>query len=134
MPDVIQKLTELEYFMRNLSQWTGKKINSAFDIYNIYMTLESESSMNLPLPTWTKNIYPTGDLLTGTLLEYKIMNYNQEMRRINGGKINDSNAWNYPLQIFVTNQFHFYNKSFYREKRRILCGYFIARIWSGANF
>ena len=87
MPDVLEEKAQLENFMKNLSAWTGKKIRHVFDMYNIYFTLESEYSMFNKLPPWTIGVFPDGDLLRGTVLEYKIMNYNEEMRSINGGTI-----------------------------------------------
>ena len=71
--------------MADLSEWTGKSIRSSLDMYLIYMALESENHLNLTLPDWTKGVYPSGDLFNGTVLEYKTMNYNEDMRRINGG-------------------------------------------------
>ena len=55
-------------------------------MYFIYTTLETEKFMNLTLPSWTQGVYPNGDLLNGTVIEYKIMNYNEKMKRRNGGK------------------------------------------------
>ncbi|XP_033225863.1 uncharacterized protein LOC117178544 [Belonocnema kinseyi] len=83
--DVKEEMARLEPFKKNLSKWTGKKINSARDMFFIYTTLDVEKHMNLTLPSWTKDIYPDGDLLNATLLQYKIMNYNEKMRRRNGG-------------------------------------------------
>ena len=73
--------------MKNLSQWTGKSIETSFDMYHIYMTLDSERAMNLTLPPWTKYVYPKGELFNGIILELKIMHYNQLMRKLTGGKI-----------------------------------------------
>ena len=49
-PDMVEELKLLKDFMKNLSQWTGKEINSPFDIYHVYMSLDSERFMNLTLP------------------------------------------------------------------------------------
>ena len=94
--DVKEELKKLKEFMNNLSKWTGKNIDSALDMYSLYMTLETEKFMNLTLPSWTQNVYPDGDLLTGALLEFHIMNYNEKMRKQNGGKTN-----NLQLQQFI---------------------------------
>lgn len=61
-------------------------MNAAVAMYLLYSTLEAETYMNLTIPPWTKNVYPAGDLLKGTLLEFKIMNYDQNMMKRIGGK------------------------------------------------
>ncbi|XP_051168236.1 venom acid phosphatase Acph-1-like [Leptopilina boulardi] len=85
--DVKDELNKLKDFRKNLTNWTGKKIKSALDMYFIYTTLECENFMNLTLPPWTIGVYPDGDLLKGSVLEYKIMNYNKNMIRQNGGML-----------------------------------------------
>ncbi|XP_051168234.1 venom acid phosphatase Acph-1-like isoform X3 [Leptopilina boulardi] len=85
--DVKDELNKLKDFRKNLTNWTGKKIKSALDMYFIYHTLECENFMNLTLPPWTIGVYPDGDLLKGSVLEYKIMNYNKTMIRQNGGML-----------------------------------------------
>lgn len=85
--DVKEELNRLGDFRKNLTDWTGKKMKSALDMYLIYTTLECEKFMNLTLPPWTIGVYPDGDLLTGAVLEYKIMNYNEKMIRQNGGML-----------------------------------------------
>ena len=77
----------LEGFMKNLSKWTGKTINCSADMINIYSTLEIETYMNLRLPPWTQGIYPNGDLLNGSILEFKILNYNKGLKKLSGGKL-----------------------------------------------
>lgn len=73
--------------MQNLYKWTGKKIDSALDMYHLYSTLEAEEYMNLTLAEWTKGVYPEGDLLKGTVLEFMIQNYGKSMIKRNGGKL-----------------------------------------------
>ncbi|XP_043468547.1 venom acid phosphatase Acph-1-like isoform X2 [Leptopilina heterotoma] len=68
-----------------LSLWTGKEIKSLQDVNLIWVTLETEKSMGLELPEWSKNIYP--NILTAVIAYYKIMNYNVELRRLNGGML-----------------------------------------------
>ncbi|XP_033225866.1 uncharacterized protein LOC117178548 [Belonocnema kinseyi] len=85
--DTKKDLKKLEGFMQKLSKWTGKKIKSSLDMYRIYVTLECEKFMNLKLPSWTKGVYPDGDLYKGTLLEFDRMNHSKSMRRRNGGRL-----------------------------------------------
>ncbi|XP_033225865.1 venom acid phosphatase Acph-1-like [Belonocnema kinseyi] len=82
-----KEFKKLKRFRKHLSKWTGKKIKSSLDIYRIYTTLECEKFMNLKLPSWTEGVYPDGDLLKGTLLEFDRMNHSQSMRRRNGGRL-----------------------------------------------
>ena len=84
---VKQELKTLGGFMKNLTKWTGKKINNAQDIFLIYTTLETEDFMNLTLPSWTRGIYPDGDLSKGSVFQLNIMSYNDEIKKLNGGKI-----------------------------------------------
>ncbi|XP_033225868.1 venom acid phosphatase Acph-1-like [Belonocnema kinseyi] len=85
--DTKEELQKLKGFMEKLSEWTGKDIKSSLDMYLIYTTLEAEKFMNLKLPSWTKGVYPDGDLLNGTLLEFDRMNHSKSMKRRNGGRM-----------------------------------------------
>ena len=55
-------------------------------MYFIYGILQPEEFMNLTLPSWTQGVYPNGDLLNGVALFHKLTNYNEEMKKLNGGK------------------------------------------------
>ncbi|XP_033225869.1 uncharacterized protein LOC117178550 [Belonocnema kinseyi] len=81
------ELQKLEGFMKKLSKWTGKKIDAALDMYLFYTTLEAQKFMNLTLPSWAQGIYPDGDLLTGSVLEFKIMNFDDEMKKRNRSRL-----------------------------------------------
>ena len=73
-------------FMQNVTDFTGKTINNAFDMYNLYLGLVSEAAMNLTLPEWTQEIdFPDGKLLEGTLLYYNTFSQTSKLRRLNGG-------------------------------------------------
>ncbi|XP_033225864.1 venom acid phosphatase Acph-1-like [Belonocnema kinseyi] len=85
--DTKKELKKFKGFMKDLSKWTGKSIKSSLDMYHIYVTLECEKFMNLKLPSWTKGVYPDGDLYKGTLLEFERMNYSESMKRRNGGRL-----------------------------------------------
>lgn len=85
MTKVKRKESEFDGFKKQLSTFTGKEIKSLHDIAHIWVTLETENFMGLQLPEWTRNIYPNGDILNAVIAFYKIMNYNAELRRLNGG-------------------------------------------------
>ena len=86
-PDFQVKLEPFANFLYYLTIETGKNVSNSNDMYYLYHALMTEKSMNLPLPNWTKNIFPYGKLLDGINLEYEIFSYNTEMRRLNGGML-----------------------------------------------
>lgn len=75
--------------MKNLTRWTGKEMKDLQDVVLIHVTLDIEKSMGLPLPEWSKNIYPNGELKKAVDAYHRIMSYNQELKRLNGGKISN---------------------------------------------
>ncbi|XP_063978499.1 venom acid phosphatase Acph-1-like [Diachasmimorpha longicaudata] len=87
LPEVRKKLSVFHDFLKNLTLWTGKSMKTANDMFNLYHALMAESSMGLALPPWATDIFPKGLLLNGTLLEYDIVSYNENLRRLNGGML-----------------------------------------------
>ncbi|KAK0159310.1 hypothetical protein PV328_010200 [Microctonus aethiopoides] len=85
--DVQAQLDKFRPLMRNLTHWTGKKIESSRDMYYLYHTLMAEYSMGLVLDEWTSNIFPHGQLHDGIILDYNIANYNTKLRRLFGGML-----------------------------------------------
>ncbi|KAK0164547.1 hypothetical protein PV328_003163 [Microctonus aethiopoides] len=83
--EVINQVENYRPLMMNLTDWTGKPINSSIEMLLLYHTLMSESSMGLELPKWTENIFPSGPLLDATILRLKILNYNIKLRRLFSG-------------------------------------------------
>lgn len=92
--NVKEELNKLKDFRKNLTNWTGKLMKTSLDMYFIYTTLECEKFMNLTLPPWTTGVFPDGNLLNGSVLQYKIMNYNKNMIRQNGGNF-------HPEKLFI---------------------------------
>lgn len=84
--DVQAQLDKFRPLMRNLTHWTGKKIESSRDMYYLYHSLMAEYSMGLVLDEWTSNIFPHGQLHDGIILDYNIASYNTKLRRLFGGK------------------------------------------------
>ncbi|KAK0094920.1 hypothetical protein PV326_009639 [Microctonus aethiopoides] len=74
-------------FKENLRNWTGNKIETARDMFNIYHTLMAESSMNRKLPNWTKDIFPNGLLEKATIFDYRLRSYNIKLRKLYGGML-----------------------------------------------
>ncbi|XP_043474696.1 venom acid phosphatase Acph-1-like [Leptopilina heterotoma] len=77
VPDLVS--TKL---LKDLTKHTGKKITSFSDFYALYTTLETEKYLNLTLPSWTRNLYPDGDLGKGAALAYEFLIYEK-----NGGML-----------------------------------------------
>ncbi|KAJ8664795.1 hypothetical protein QAD02_006457 [Eretmocerus hayati] len=86
LPEVSSKIEQFRDFMNQLSELTGKNISKPINMYRIYHLLISEAAMNLTLPSWAKEMFPNGILYNGTILAYEIMNYNEQLKKLNGGR------------------------------------------------
>ncbi|XP_051168250.1 venom acid phosphatase Acph-1-like [Leptopilina boulardi] len=84
-PNVMKEIIELDDFMKNLSLLTGKTIRTFSDIHLIYTTLENEKFLNFTLPSWTEDLFPDGNILKGAALQYKLLNYNENLKEQSGG-------------------------------------------------
>lgn len=71
--------------MKKLSNITGRPIKEVLDMWSMYHGLMGEVSMNLTLPEWTKEFFPNGTLLDAAFLEYRLLNWNNKLQRLNGG-------------------------------------------------
>lgn len=85
MPDVIKEVEKFQPLMQNLTEWTGRQVNSSYVMARIYHTLQAEAAMDLELPEWAKAIFPNGELYDAIILDYKITNYNQDLQKLFGG-------------------------------------------------
>ncbi|KAI4477258.1 hypothetical protein M0804_012848 [Polistes exclamans] len=94
-----------------LTKYTGKDISTPWDIYYMYHTLMAEYSMGLPLPAWTKPLFPNGRLYNGTLYAYKIANYNKSLRKLYGGAM---------LKEFINNIVGYVNGTLEKETKLFL--------------
>lgn len=80
-----KEFAEFEDLAIELTKSTGKNITTTLNMANLYHSLMAVYSMNLPLPAWTKSIFPYGRLHNATLFAYKTSNYNKSLRKIYGG-------------------------------------------------
>lgn len=71
-----------------IEMYSGKKCEQPFEWNYLYQTLLAEHSMNLELPSWTREFFPTGILLEASVFSYVIGNYNSILRKLNGGIFN----------------------------------------------
>lgn len=90
LPEVVKDVEMFKPLMQALSHYTGKNITNTNQMYYLYHDLMAEKSMNLSLPKWTRSLFPYGSLWEATILEYDIVSYNDELKRLNGGKNNKS--------------------------------------------
>lgn len=86
VPEVKLKIENFQSFLKNLTELTGKNITTPFDTYFLYHLFIAESAMNLPLPSWSKDIFPYGKLFEAIQLNYEIYGWTKDMRKLNGGK------------------------------------------------
>nr|CAD7201931.1 unnamed protein product [Timema douglasi] len=69
-----------------LTEKTGKDIDSILEVEYLYNTLEIEERNGLPLPEWTKTVYP-GKMKYLASLSLALFTHNDIMRRLNGGPV-----------------------------------------------
>lgn len=84
-PEVIQKMNEFSEMNSNLTKWSGKNISTPLDMYSLYNVLMAEWMMNLPLPEWTRSVFPDGQLKDGIIYSYEVSNLNTKLKRLSGG-------------------------------------------------
>nr|AXY94713.1 venom acid phosphatase [Habrobracon hebetor] len=87
LPEVKARLNEFSDFMWSAAELSGKRMETAEDMYYLWHALMAEASMGLELPAWTKDMFPYGPLYNGTLMEYELRNYNDKLKRLNGGML-----------------------------------------------
>lgn len=80
------ELAEYQPLMHKLTKLTGRVISDTHVMSKIYHTLSAESAMGLSLPKWTADVFPYGPLFDGILYDYKLKSYNDNLRRLYGGK------------------------------------------------
>lgn len=99
---VIKEVEQFRLFMNNLTELTGKNINTTYTMWNLYHTFVSETSMGLTIPKWAEEIFPNGKLFDAAVIEYRHANYNKKLRRLYGGKC-----------IFIINLHNFFQQVFF---------------------
>ncbi|XP_029665028.1 venom acid phosphatase Acph-1-like [Formica exsecta] len=82
MPEIKKEMSQFKDVMSKLTKLTGKNIETPSDLYYLYNTFVSESSMNLTLPKWAHDYFPHGPLFDGIVFAYKIYNFTPLIRRL----------------------------------------------------
>lgn len=83
--EVQRVLKENRKVFQYVSKHSGKSVTKLIDMFRIYQTLNAEENMGLALPRWTDSVYPdTIHSLAAKQCAFE--NYNQILKRLNGGK------------------------------------------------
>ncbi|XP_011310110.1 venom acid phosphatase Acph-1 [Fopius arisanus] len=85
--DVQEEKLRYKDLLKNLTEWTGKSFTTGQDYENLYSYLTALYSMELPLPNWTRGIFPEGGVKELALLNLRIKSYTQRLKTLNGGMI-----------------------------------------------
>ncbi|KAH8367704.1 hypothetical protein KR084_001730 [Drosophila pseudotakahashii] len=84
LPEVKQLHAENSELLHELTNLTGLNVSHAHDVTNIFITLLSEQTYGLELPSWTKDYFPEKMLpLAGKAYVYDA--YTTELRKMKGG-------------------------------------------------
>ncbi|XP_014487256.1 PREDICTED: venom acid phosphatase Acph-1-like [Dinoponera quadriceps] len=81
-------IAEIEAFndtIKDLSKYVGRNISGVYELSALYHILSIQASMNLSLPKWSHDVFPSGRLFDAAMLQYKLYNYNDKLIRLNGG-------------------------------------------------
>lgn len=84
-PKLSPILSSYQNLMKNLTILTGRNMTDLEDLYSLYANFVALERMGFSLPNWTANIYPKGKLYDAMILNLKIQNYNNLIKRIHGG-------------------------------------------------
>nr|CAD7409095.1 unnamed protein product [Timema cristinae] len=89
-PDIVQVNLDNAELYSYLTEKTGKDIDSILEVELLYNTLEIEERNGLPLPEWTKTVYP-GKMKYLASLSLALFTHNDIMRRLNGAVYTPAN-------------------------------------------
>ncbi|XP_053957228.1 prostatic acid phosphatase-like [Anastrepha ludens] len=84
LPEVRADLARYESLFKNLTELTGKPINSAEEVGSLYITLLAEKEFGYTLPSWTQHYYPEKMQYLAEQC-YVYNSYTKEMQKIKGG-------------------------------------------------
>ncbi|KMQ85603.1 prostatic acid phosphatase [Lasius niger] len=89
LPEIKKEVSQLKDITSKLSELTGKKIETALDLYYLYQTFVSESYLNPTLPKWAYDYFRLldGPLFDGSVLIYNIISFTPLIRRLFTGPI-----------------------------------------------
>ncbi|XP_033217564.1 venom acid phosphatase Acph-1-like [Belonocnema kinseyi] len=85
MPHITQSLARFDVIKKEMTYLTGWNMTDIFDLYTLYCNIICLDSMHWKVPDWSRSAMPV--LEDSTLESFKIMNYNEVLRRQNGGAL-----------------------------------------------
>ncbi|XP_043492402.1 venom acid phosphatase Acph-1-like [Polistes fuscatus] len=94
-----------------LVKYTGQNITTPLYFIHLYGTFMVQSNIGLPLPAWTKPLFPNGRLFDATFFDIKVQNYNTSLRKIYGGAM---------LKEFIKNMIGRVNGTLEKETKLFL--------------
>lgn len=71
--------------MKNMTILTGRNMTDLEDLYSLYANFVSLQRMGFSLPSWAKNIFPKGKLYEAMIMNLRVQNYNDVIKKIHGG-------------------------------------------------
>lgn len=84
-PQGQSELSKYNNFMQQLTEWTGKNISTAWDMFYLYHALMAEYSLGLELPDWAYTVFPHGELWNATVFAYDLASSTPSLRRLYSG-------------------------------------------------
>lgn len=69
-----------------LEKYSGAKITTPEDVYNIYQALLAQNGFNLTLPSWTSEVFPD-KMKPLTAMFFELDAYNRQMQRLRAGPL-----------------------------------------------
>lgn len=94
-PEVRAKVARFNDLMKTMSFYAGSNITDMFSLFYLYHTFSTQSSLGLTLPNWSKSVFPHGELLDATILQYHLFSYNNELIRLSGGRAKEKKKYIY---------------------------------------
>ncbi|XP_057338078.1 venom acid phosphatase Acph-1-like isoform X2 [Microplitis mediator] len=81
-PEVQKEIDRFRPLMENLTVVTGKEISTAADLFLLSNGLVALAGTDRPIPKWSEGIFPEGLLLDASNLQYKLIFYNDNLKRL----------------------------------------------------
>ncbi|XP_057338074.1 venom acid phosphatase Acph-1-like isoform X2 [Microplitis mediator] len=86
-PEVQKEIDRFRPLMKNLTVATGKEISTTRDLFLLSNGLIALTATDRPVPKWSEGIFPEGLLRDASNLEYKLLFYNDNLKRLSSGMI-----------------------------------------------
>lgn len=85
--EVKQMFVKFKSLTNNLTTFMGKNITTPADVSSVYNILSCQKAMNLSIPNWAEEVMVNNDFLEAIEVLAKIGNYNDALKKINGGPL-----------------------------------------------